>query len=79
MLMTAQHLNRKAPELFFALVFIRFDFYSIKVSFLNFNAFFLYTTGTGSTSWCYNINKMSLNSIKKIVKLCKSKLELIFT
>jgi len=26
-------------------------------------------TGTGSTSWCYNINKMSLNSIKKIIKL----------
>jgi len=26
-------------------------------------------TGTGSTSWCYNINKMSLNSIKKVVKL----------
>lgn len=26
-------------------------------------------TGTGSTSWCYNINKMSSNSIKKIVKL----------
>lgn len=26
-------------------------------------------TGTGSTSWCYNINKMSHDSIKKIVKL----------
>jgi len=28
-------------------------------------------TGTGSTSWCYNINKMSLNSMKKIVKISK--------
>jgi NAD+ kinase len=30
-------------------------------------------TGTGSTSWCYNINKMSLNSMKKIVKISKKK------
>lgn len=32
-------------------------------------------TGTGSTSWCYNINKMSLNSIKKIVKLINKETE----
>ena len=31
--------------------------------------FFCCCKGTGSTSWCYNINKMSLNSIKKIIKL----------
>jgi NAD+ kinase len=26
-------------------------------------------TGTGSTSWCYNINKMSENSIRKLLQL----------
>lgn len=33
-------------------------------------------TGTGSTSWCYNINKMSLNSIKKMVKLINKESDL---
>lgn len=26
-------------------------------------------TGTGSTSWCYNINKMSVQSVKRIINL----------
>ena len=31
-------------------------------------------TGTGSTSWCYNINKMSAQSMKKILNIAKSKI-----
>lgn len=31
-------------------------------------------TGTGSTSWCYNINKMSTNSIKKLLQLIKTEI-----
>ena len=31
-------------------------------------------TGTGSTSWCYNINKMSLPSMKKIARIIKNEL-----
>lgn len=32
-------------------------------------------TGTGSTSWCYNINKMSTQSIKKILKIVQTELK----
>ena len=32
-------------------------------------------TGTGSTSWCYNINKLSSQSMKKIVKIINNELD----
>ncbi|CAF0716130.1 unnamed protein product [Brachionus calyciflorus] len=32
-------------------------------------------TGTGSTSWCYNINKMSVQSMKRIINLVKANVD----